>query len=822
MKLGVTLDILNQKDTPAFYADTLANRPAAGFTGRVFISTDTLDLYRDTGTTWVLLSPSSTGTITGSGAAGQVTYFSGASSITGSNNLFWNSVNNRLGINTNTPGASLDIHGSVNAIAHINQTTTTNDTRLVFLNSGTGLWRIGNIYNGGANDYGIFDVVGGIEPFSIKKTTGQTFIGAQTTTSGRLVVNDATGDNHIVVIGATAPSLRINNAGTGATRQIGIGLATTTNNFIQGTTGGELCIFNASTTSSPILLGIWNGTNNQEGARLSTSYNWLIGSVVDSGERLQVTGTAKITSTLTANSLVKSGGTSAQILAADGSVITAGTGITIGSGTISASSGAAAGTNIGLIPNGSYAGSILFYLNNPYYWNGYYSSAGSVNPIKILNQSNYNASYLSPISTPLNFGNNSGVINSGGNFGTIPFVSGSSSSQANQDATIINLTTSAFSTFTNVEYPEQAITSVRNYLANNTTENTLFTNNVLGATIMLSFLRKGNSGGFCWYLFNGSLSGTRYYDTSKTTASTSMQCFDLPLIARFNGNNVYSFFDRTAFGYIYTTNGTSYTSVSGISMQTFPQITSQQYNLGSGNCLDCYQTSSFGTSWYYSTNGGQSYSMYNLPIAAPTFNSQAYYHCIDYNGNTGSPKWAYCGSNGTLYYSTNLSTGFTASATTGVGSRNIFYVNGYFFALPYSASSTTIYYSTDAITWSSLTVPNGVYSYVTYSAASLQYFFITGNNSTNTAYCSSTFTGATNIASTTGNSNSFATPYSYAVAIWKNGDQFAYIDSSGSIRYYTGTGTTLSTITSTAAARTTGSPAQAVPNAVQFLYQKMN
>ena len=94
MKLGVTLDILNQKDTPAFYADTLANRPAAGFTGRVFISTDTLDLYRDTGTTWVLLSPSSTGTITGSGAAGQVTYFSAASSITGTNNLFWDSTNN--------------------------------------------------------------------------------------------------------------------------------------------------------------------------------------------------------------------------------------------------------------------------------------------------------------------------------------------------------------------------------------------------------------------------------------------------------------------------------------------------------------------------------------------------------------------------------------------------------------------------------------------------------------------------------------------------------------------------------------------------------
>jgi hypothetical protein len=48
---------------------------------------------------------------------------------------------------------------------------------------------------------------------------------------------------------------------------------------------------------------------------------------------------ATIIGTLNATTLVKSGGTSAQILAADGSVITAGTNITISGGTISASGG---------------------------------------------------------------------------------------------------------------------------------------------------------------------------------------------------------------------------------------------------------------------------------------------------------------------------------------------------------------------------------------------------------------------------------------------------------------------------------------------------
>jgi hypothetical protein len=300
---NIDLSILNQKATPAFFADTLANRPAPSFVGRIFISTDTLDLYRDTGTAWLLLSPSSTGTITGSGAAGQVTYFSGTSSITGSNDLFWDSVNGHLGIGTNTPGTALGINHDQNQIIQLNQTTATNDTKIAFQNSGTPLWRIGNSYNAGANDFAIFDTINSLERFSVKNT-GQTFVGAQTTTSGRFVVNNATSDNHIVVIGATAPSIRINNSGTGATRLIGLGLATGVNNFIQGTTGGELAIFNSSTTASPILFGVYDAGagNTQEAARISSARNFLIGTITDTGQKLQVSGTSIFNGNLLANS----------------------------------------------------------------------------------------------------------------------------------------------------------------------------------------------------------------------------------------------------------------------------------------------------------------------------------------------------------------------------------------------------------------------------------------------------------------------------------------------------------------------------------------
>jgi hypothetical protein len=53
-----------------------------------------------------------TNPITGTGASGQVAFFNGTSSQTGSNNLFWDNANGRLGIG-GSPGAfSLDVNGT--------------------------------------------------------------------------------------------------------------------------------------------------------------------------------------------------------------------------------------------------------------------------------------------------------------------------------------------------------------------------------------------------------------------------------------------------------------------------------------------------------------------------------------------------------------------------------------------------------------------------------------------------------------------------------------------------------------------------------------
>ena len=62
--IKVDYDILNQKQTPAFYASSLATRPAFGFPGRIFIDTDTPSsgIYRDTGSAWVQVADPGAGT----------------------------------------------------------------------------------------------------------------------------------------------------------------------------------------------------------------------------------------------------------------------------------------------------------------------------------------------------------------------------------------------------------------------------------------------------------------------------------------------------------------------------------------------------------------------------------------------------------------------------------------------------------------------------------------------------------------------------------------------------------------------------------------
>ena len=434
---AIDLSILNQRQTPAFYADTLANRPAAGFVGRIFVSTNTFAFYRDNGTGWDLIGGPGTGTITGSGATGQIALWDGASTITGDSGLTYNGTDNSLtaskfivtggtssqflkadgSVDSNSyvpytgATASLDMglnnilgqnyfvrgdnttsggylgfrqfngsssgtsgYTSISALAQnslylqFSQLDTTNKTIVlssgllgttprqyqfpdadgtlaltsnilnIYNSNGTlssertvALNNFNLIFDGGAttarvrldadtnvarifsfatnnlprfairvdgtesggntgSDYAIrrYDDAGTFvdAPLTITRSTGQS------TFAKKVVIENNAGDQQLQIVSTTAPSIRLDNAQTGATKRAGLGISTATNNFIQGSADGDYCVFNSSTTASPILFGIYDAglTNTQEAARISPARNFLIGTTTDAGYKLNVNG----------------------------------------------------------------------------------------------------------------------------------------------------------------------------------------------------------------------------------------------------------------------------------------------------------------------------------------------------------------------------------------------------------------------------------------------------------------------------------------------------------------------------------------------------
>lgn len=362
----VNFNILNQLGSPAINSNTFANRPAAGQTGRLFVSTDTYEIYRDNGTTWDLIGGPGSSTITGTGTATQVAYFTSSQAIGSSANLYWDNTAGALGINTATPGAELDVHGT-GTIAQFNTTSATGNTYIAFQRTGTGLWRIGDTYNAGNNFFELHNTVLGTDALEFEAATNKSaFQAQQTYTTGLARGNyfdynlsvaaggSFSSPNSITALGASLDLTLAGNATIPSGARSGLdaynsirftGAGTLTHNqgaqiraysnltagwaFNGSATGtithlaGLRALFPDNTGSAvtvtnnyALLLndqtpntGTVTYTNRwgiyQEGAS-DLNYmaaNLLLGSTTNSGEKLQVTGTAKVSSTLTAQIL---------------------------------------------------------------------------------------------------------------------------------------------------------------------------------------------------------------------------------------------------------------------------------------------------------------------------------------------------------------------------------------------------------------------------------------------------------------------------------------------------------------------------------------
>lgn len=152
--------VTNQKGSPAIWSDTLGARPPAGFTGRIFISIDTLEVYRDNGFNWDLI---------GSGGGG-VNIYNSNGSLTGTRFVnmaasqlwFQQSFGSDLEINFDNPNAS-------NAKTLFFNRSTTRRIGVSVKDNEIGNNTGSNFYIDAYGDNGLFLLT----PFAIERGTGQ-------------------------------------------------------------------------------------------------------------------------------------------------------------------------------------------------------------------------------------------------------------------------------------------------------------------------------------------------------------------------------------------------------------------------------------------------------------------------------------------------------------------------------------------------------------------------------------------------------------------------------------------------------------------------
>jgi len=168
---------------------------------------------------------------------------------------------------------------------------------LQFQLAGTPKWNIGNLYNAGANDFVLTDVLNTVNRLVIKNT------GLATYTGFFNVANIASAQN--IQISGTAPAYTIVE-GTGNANTASIGIASIANNFIQGSVEGDLCIVSQSTSAKRLLLGVQSA--NSSAICISASNNVLINSIIDNGYKFFVNGSTNITGLATFGNVVQIAG----------------------------------------------------------------------------------------------------------------------------------------------------------------------------------------------------------------------------------------------------------------------------------------------------------------------------------------------------------------------------------------------------------------------------------------------------------------------------------------------------------------------------------
>lgn len=346
-----TSEVLNQRGAPALFEDILANRPAAGFVGRLFFATDITSgntIFRDNGATWDVLAGN------GGGGGGGVTTLSNGLTLTGSNGTLGGTLLNDTTISsstfllkvlsTNAVGTTaifgstsssndggvhlgnFEIYGTIQS----KQTSTLNNT-LLYLQKDGGDLQLGSttnfninqtnsdfIFNNGTVLIGTStDLPSSI--FTVASTTKGALLPRMTTTQRNAITSPATG---LLVYDTTLLLLYQYNG----TAWAAVGGASTN---IYNTDGSLTSARTLTLNSQPLTIA---GTTS---SRFFANGNVGIGTTTDAGYKLDVNGTTRI-QLPGANerfTFVANGGYQGAILYSNHLVISSATTLAIGAGT---------------------------------------------------------------------------------------------------------------------------------------------------------------------------------------------------------------------------------------------------------------------------------------------------------------------------------------------------------------------------------------------------------------------------------------------------------------------------------------------------------
>jgi hypothetical protein len=231
-----------------------------------------------------------------------------------SNTLFVDDANNRVGIGTASPTFKLEVNGGLGA-GVITSTSDSIEQIVVRLSSDNNKQLILGRTSTAARIFGVTQNVGYV-PLLLNEAGGNVLIGTTTDAGYKLDVNGtgrfigALSTNSVLLAGGAANidsslAVQVSSEGTGTQKWIGVnkngsyGLIIGYNEISAGLSG--IGAYIRQVTSDPMYFVVNNATT---------------------ALTLASTGAATFSSSVTASSLIKSGGTSSQYLMADGSVST--------------------------------------------------------------------------------------------------------------------------------------------------------------------------------------------------------------------------------------------------------------------------------------------------------------------------------------------------------------------------------------------------------------------------------------------------------------------------------------------------------------------